>query len=138
MSLTTADKTEIRVMIREETEDLRTEVRRLSVVYEKIDGKYVALNDKYETMNYKLDNLITVVTGPNGLQDEVRRLGVLYEDMDGKIDTMLEMLSPTVSIRTEVAAHDDRLTNLEHDNHLLKETVADHSRQLRNIRPAKG
>lgn len=39
MSLTTADKQEMRILIREETTDLRQEVYRLGILYEDLDGK---------------------------------------------------------------------------------------------------
>jgi hypothetical protein len=48
---------------------------------------------------------------------DVRRLEVLHEEMDGKLDTIIEILSPSLERTTEhteiLDDHESRITKLE-------------------------
>lgn len=71
--LTIQDKEEVRVIIREETDDLRKEVRRNSILLEDLDHKISAIAENVSTAmqnSTRMNNLherLTVVEHLNGI-----------------------------------------------------------------------
>ena len=70
----------------------------------KLDKK---IDDSVAKLDKKIDNLAF----------DVRRLEVLHEEMDGKLDTIIEILSPSLERTTEhteiLDDHESRITKLE-------------------------
>lgn len=47
------------------------------------------------------------------LKQAVRHQGVLYEELSGRIDTALELIADTLSVKTQVRNHEQRISKLE-------------------------
>lgn len=69
--------------------------------------------------------------GMAGMKQEISRTAGLMEDLDGKFDHVTELLSNNLNVKSKVDDHEERITDLEKDNKLIKPTVALHSRQLK-------
>jgi len=63
--LTIQDKDQVRLIVREETEDMRQEVRRNSILLEDLDHKIAAIAENVSTAgqnNMRINNLDELVT----------------------------------------------------------------------------
>lgn len=99
MGLTQQDKSLVRTIVREETADLRQDVK----------------------------GLRTGVTGVNeklgGIKHDIMRLGVLYENFDHKMDAIAELVTTTVKTKNDVDRHDREIKDLQLDMAVVKAVI---------------
>lgn len=113
MSLTTIDKQDIKVMIRDGIAHLPTMPFIRSEI-SKLEGRL----DGFET---RFD----------GLDSRVNRVEVLLEDTNSTVKVMLGMLSDNLKVKTQVDDHESRLTEIETTQPNIIATLTLHSKQLK-------
>lgn len=105
MSLTAQDKIEVRTMIREETEDMRSDIGEL-----KSDVRYLKVGLK--EFGTKL----------NAVVEDVRYLKVEFEDFGSKLDTVVEYISDE-RVRRDIDRHEQEIQALKSEMQVVKAVI---------------
>lgn len=113
MSLTTIDKQDIKVMIRDGIAHLPTK----AFVHQEISR----LESKFGGLESKLGDV----------DNRVYRVEVLLEDTNSTVKHMIEMLSDNLRVKAKVDNIETRLTDIEVNQPGIISTLAAHSKQLK-------
>lgn len=142
MSLTTADKQDIRtivdevvtVRIKSGTAHLPTIEIVREIVRKEIDTSIKPLDERVGRLEISYNNLGKKV---NRLEEfaedakiEIYKLGVLLEDGNSRLQAVAEAVVKYIKINTKVDNHEFRLEEIESKQPLIIKTLAFHSKQL--------
>jgi chromosome segregation ATPase len=144
-------------MIRRGTDDIRaevtgqgirlkivqTDVRRLKDTVRQQQGSMQELQESHQQLTGSAQHLqgsYQALTGSvqklqgsyKDLKDSVYRLEVLNEDFDHRMAADAELLRNNLNVRDQVRDHETRLGSVESFQTIVKDTVRDHSRQLKS------
>ena len=108
---------EMRVIVREETADMRADIG--------------GLKSDVGVLKSDVGGLKSDV---GSLKSEVRDLAVKFEHFDAKMDVIAELVTTTVQTRREVSDLGPRVEALESLAEVQKRVIKDHSRALQQLR----
>jgi hypothetical protein len=135
---------EIRQVVREEVSEIKEEQQRQGTLLKDLQkdaGKRGTLLKDLQKDAGKRGTLLKDLqkdAGKRGtllkdLQKDARKQGVLLENLDSEFKTVAESISNNLKVKSRVDGHEERITDLEADNKLVKPTVALHSKQIKSL-----